>query len=116
MGLPAARALKDTGAHSAPIAVGSFDVFINNFPAARKGDPIPCPVLLPTPHVAGFITMGSTTVNINGKPAARMGDLTGCSVPPPPTPPFLPPGVVIPPPPAIPGTVLTGSSDVLIGG
>lgn len=53
-----------------PIAEGSGDVFIENMPAARKGDMAVC---VGPPDK---ISQGSGTVNINGEPAARMGDST----------------------------------------
>jgi len=86
--LLAARVLVDTGAHSAPILTGSLNVLIGGFPAARKGDPITCPV-----HGEAKIAEGSSSVFINGRPAARMGDKTGCGTPPPP-PVVSPPKVV----------------------
>jgi len=110
MSQPAARALVDTGAHTAPILMGSTNVFIENFPAARQGDPMTCPAV---GHGPAIITGGSSSVFINGKPAARMGDATGCAAPPPPPP---PPGVMIPIPPPIPGVVIKGSATVFIGG
>ena len=86
--LLAARVLVDTGAHAAPILTGSLNVIIGGFPAARKGDPITCPV-----HGEAKIAEGSSSVFINGHPAARMGDKTGCGTPPPP-PAVSPPKVV----------------------
>ena len=76
---PAARALADTGAHTAPIMTGSLNVFISNFPAARQGDPITCPS--PDGHPPAIISGGSTTVFINGLPAARQFDNTSCGGP-----------------------------------
>ena len=90
MGLPAARAILDKGAHSAIILMGSLNVNINGFQAARQGDPIICPF-----HGGAVITKGSATVFINGLPAARMLDITGCGAPPPPpvvSPPAAPGG------------------------
>ena len=90
MGLPAARAILDKGAHSALILKGSLNVNINGFQAARQGDPITCPL-----HGGAVITKGSATVFINGLPAARMLDITGCGAPPPPpvvSPPAAPGG------------------------
>jgi len=98
MGLPAARAILDKGAHSAIILMGSLNVNINGFQAARQGDPIICPF-----HGGAVITKGSATVFINGLPAARMLDITGCGAPP-------PPPVVSPP--AAPGGASGGSGGV----
>ena len=94
MGLPAARAIVDTGAHSAPILKGSLNVLISGFQAARKGDSITCPS--PDHAQAAIITNGSSTVFINGLPAARFSDETGCGAPPlPPVagPPSAPSGI-----------------------
>lgn len=74
---PAARMLTDTGAHTGPIMMGSFNVLIGGGLAARKGDPVIC-----TAHGQSSIIEGSSTVFINGKPVARMGDKTSCGTPP----------------------------------
>lgn len=93
----------DMAGHGGFIVYGEPTVWIGGQPAARKGDPIVCPMFDgPKPHVGGVITMGSATVLIGGMPAARMGDLTGCTTvgipgiaipvlgPPLPAPPALP--------------------------
>ncbi len=74
MGQPAAR-MGDMAGHGGLIVYGETTVLIGGQPAARKGDPIVCPVPV---HGGGVITQGSSTVFIGGMPAARMGDLTGC--------------------------------------
>lgn len=81
MGRPAARALKDIGAHTGLIITGSINVYIGGGPAARKGDAVACPL-----HGVASITEGSSSVFINGMPAARMGDKTSCGTPPIPAP------------------------------
>ena len=86
MGLPAARAILDTGAHSGPITIGSPNVFIGGNMAAKIGDPVTCSL-----HGTASITTGSTTVFINGKGAARIGDTTMCFAPPIPAPIGKPP-------------------------
>ncbi len=74
MGQPAAR-MGDLAGHGGIIVFGEPTVLIGGLPAARKGDPLVCPVPM---HGGGVITQGSMTVLIGGMPAARMGDLTGC--------------------------------------
>lgn len=71
-----ASALGDIAAHGGTVLFGSTNVLIGGRPAARKGDPVMCPI-----HGGGTITQGSFTVFINGMPAARLGDFTGCMVP-----------------------------------
>lgn len=70
------------------ITGGSDNVFTNQLPAARVGDPVNC-----KKHGAQTITTGSGTVFINQKGAARVGDHCSC-------------GAVI----------YTGSPNVIIGG
>ena len=75
------------------LIVGSNNVMTNKRPAARVGDafiPHWCPNAgCHSPMVA----KGSSKVIINGRPAARLGDRDSCG-----------------------GVIMTGSSNVLIGG
>lgn len=99
--MPGAARLNDTGSGhdcfpATPIVQGSPDVIINGQPSARKGDAVqlhgcPCPN---APHGVHSrkISSGSSTVLINGKPAARISDAINCG-----------------------GTIITGSSNVIIG-
>jgi uncharacterized Zn-binding protein involved in type VI secretion len=75
------------------IVAGSPNVFIENLPAARVGDPLAahgCATC--TPHGRG-VASGSSTVFINGLAAARVGDSINCG-----------------------GVISTGSGTVFIGG
>ncbi len=79
-----------------PITSASSGVFINGIPAARQSDTAathgcPCPN---TPHGSHprSISGGSQGVFIDGLPAARVGDAMDCG-----------------------GTIISGSSDVIIG-
>lgn len=67
MGYPAARKTIDGVWAVFPIIEGSPNVFINNYPAARRGDLSICPP--PFPPMP--IVVGSPTVFTNSIPQAR---------------------------------------------
>lgn len=63
-------------------AAGSPNVFVNNIPVSRQGDPNTAHLLpgSPCPVHAAPIAVGSSTVFVNGVGIGRVGDaLTGCT-------------------------------------
>ena len=87
--------------------ITAVDTHIYMIPAAA-GAPVPTP--LPSPF-AGMITGGcSTDVNIEGKPAATVGS-TAIN-----NPPHVPQGGPFQVPPTNQGTIIMGSSTVMING
>ena len=73
----AARALIDR-ADTGTILSGSPNVFIDGYPAARRGDPIAPHGYSPSPHDSAVIATGSPNVFVNGIPLARLGDPATC--------------------------------------
>lgn len=81
---PAARTNKDKTEHGGTVDMGSNNVFVDHYRAARLGDYHVCPETTDKiPHVGGPIVQGSSVVFINGRPAARKWDHAQCTLEPP---------------------------------
>ena len=86
--MPPAARLPDATLDGA-VSVGSPNTFINGLPAARHVDPV-------CVHGPGVIVRASANVRINSLGAGRLGDPVSCQ--------------------QSPGSILTGSPNVFVGG
>ncbi len=90
---PAARVGDLTNHPGTIIGPGNPTVLIEGQPVCTLGDMHSCSFPGTPPHPPSPIVTGSSSVFIGGRPAARLGDMTACGA-----------------------TIITGATQVLIGG